>query len=51
MPNKKKEQPEVVGFLGVGFDNKDEHKRITRNKSFILAVRRAHRLGKAFGLA
>jgi hypothetical protein len=32
----KKEQPEVVGFLGVGLDNQDGHKRITRSEEFLL---------------
>jgi hypothetical protein len=26
----------VLGFLGVGLDNKDEHKRITRSENFLL---------------
>ena len=34
--NKKKKQPEVVGFLGVGLDNKDGHQRLTRADSFLL---------------
>jgi hypothetical protein len=33
---KKKNQPEVVGFLGVGLDNKDGHKRLTRSDGFLL---------------
>ena len=33
---RKREKPEVVGFLGVGLDNKDEHKRITRSEYFFL---------------
>ena len=32
----KKQQKELVGFLGVGLDNKDGHKRLTRTKSFVL---------------
>lgn len=32
----KKSQPEVVGLFGVGLDNKDEHKRITRSEEFLL---------------
>jgi hypothetical protein len=32
----KKVQPEVVGLLGVGLDNKDEHKRITQAEEFLL---------------
>lgn len=27
---------ELIGFLGVGLDNKDEHKRLTRSEHFIL---------------
>ena len=26
----------IVGFLGVGLDNADEHKRITRSEHFLL---------------
>jgi len=33
---KKKKQPEVVGFLGVGLDNTDGHKRLTKADSFLL---------------
>jgi hypothetical protein len=33
---KKKKQPEVVGFVGVGLDSADGHKRLTRAKSFVL---------------
>lgn len=37
MPRKSKSKsPEVVGFLGVGLDNQDEHKRITRSEEFLL---------------
>jgi hypothetical protein len=32
----KKERTEVVGFLGVGLDNEDGHKRITRSEEFLL---------------
>jgi hypothetical protein len=32
----KKNQKELVGFVGVGLDNKDGHKRLTRTKSFVL---------------
>jgi hypothetical protein len=32
----KKKQEEVVGLLGVGLDNKDEHKRITKGEEFLL---------------
>jgi hypothetical protein len=30
------EQPELVGFLGVGLDNKDGHQRLTRSEYFVL---------------
>jgi len=33
---KNSEKPEVVGFLGVGLDNKDEHQRLTRSEHFLL---------------
>jgi hypothetical protein len=33
---KNKKQREIVGFLGVGLDNSDGHKRLTRNSSFLL---------------
>jgi hypothetical protein len=33
---KKKQQPEVLGFVGVGLDNQDDHKRLTRTDHFIL---------------
>ena len=39
MPRKraaKKAQPEVVGLLGVGLDNRDEHKRLTQGDDFLL---------------
>jgi hypothetical protein len=32
----KKRDAEVVGFLGVGLDNQDGHKRITRSEEFLL---------------
>ncbi len=31
-----KEEPRVVGFLGVGFDNQDGHQRLTRSEHFFL---------------
>jgi hypothetical protein len=34
--SKKKKQPEVVGFVGVGLDNEDGHQRLTRNENFLL---------------
>ena len=36
MPRKKKDEPQVLGFLSVGLDNNDEHKRITRSEEFLL---------------
>jgi hypothetical protein len=33
---KKGSQPEVVGFLGVGLDNEDGHRRVTRSEEFLL---------------
>lgn len=33
---RKRSQPEVVGFLGVGLDGKDEHHRLTRSEHFLL---------------
>jgi hypothetical protein len=32
----KRNEPEVVGFLGVGLDNQDEHKRVTQSEFFVL---------------
>ena len=32
----KAERPELIGFLGVGLDNQDEHKRITQSEHFVL---------------
>ncbi len=32
----KRDEPEVIGFLGVGLDNKDEHKRVTTSEFFLL---------------
>jgi len=34
--NKKRDEPEVIGFLGVGLDNKDGHKRVTQSEFFLL---------------
>lgn len=28
--------PRVLGFLGVGLDNKDEHQRVTKSEHFLL---------------
>ncbi len=37
LANKEEEkQPEVLGFLGVGLDNKDGHQRLTRSDHFVL---------------
>jgi hypothetical protein len=33
---KKRSKGEVVGFLGVGLDNKDGHQRITKSENFLL---------------
>jgi len=30
------DEPEVLGFLGIGLDNTDEHKRVTQSESFLL---------------
>jgi hypothetical protein len=35
-PRPKKDKPEVVGLLGVGFDNQDGHKRVTTSEEFLL---------------
>jgi hypothetical protein len=32
----KKSEAQVVGFLGVGLDNQDGHRRITRSDEFLL---------------
>jgi hypothetical protein len=37
MPKKsKKSESQVVGFIVVGLDNKDGHRRITRSEEFLL---------------
>ncbi len=33
---KRNEAKEVVGFLGIGLDNKDGHQRITQSEHFVL---------------
>jgi hypothetical protein len=33
---KNKQKPEVVGFVGIGLDNQDGHRRLTRTEHFIL---------------
>ena len=32
----KREEPQVVGFLGVGLDNQDGHERLTQGEHFFL---------------
>jgi hypothetical protein len=34
--DKDQNKPELVGFLGVGMDNKDGHQRLTRTDHFVL---------------
>ncbi len=34
--NREKNKPEVLGLLGVGLDNSDGHKRVTRSEEFLL---------------
>ena len=34
--SKESNEPEVLGFLGVGLDNKDGHKRVTQSELFLL---------------
>ncbi len=37
MPKREDEtKPELVGFLGVGLDNDDGHKRLTRSEHFLI---------------
>lgn len=31
-----KDEPEVVGFIGIGLDNKDGHQRVTQSEVFLL---------------
>jgi hypothetical protein len=33
---KKKKEPEIVGFVGVGLDHADGHQRLTRTDNFLL---------------
>ena len=33
---RKREEPQVVGFLGVGLDNADGHKRMTESEHFLI---------------
>jgi len=30
------ERAEILGFIGVGLDNKDDHQRLTRSDNFLL---------------
>jgi hypothetical protein len=34
--NKKRDERRVLGFLGLGLDNKDGHQRLTRSEHFLL---------------
>lgn len=34
--NRNREEPQVVGFLGVGLDNTDGHKRMTESEHFLI---------------
>jgi hypothetical protein len=34
--DKDQNKPQVLGFLGVGLDNKDGHQRLTRTEHFVL---------------
>lgn len=34
--SKAQSKPEVLGLLGVGLDNQDGHKRVTRSEEFLL---------------
>jgi hypothetical protein len=34
--NEERDEPEVLGFLGIGLDNKDGHKRVTQSEDFLL---------------
>jgi hypothetical protein len=33
---KQPDEPQLLGFLGVGLDNSDEHQRVTTSESFLL---------------
>ncbi|HEV3235463.1 MAG TPA: hypothetical protein VGZ25_00645 [Gemmataceae bacterium] len=35
-PNDKSESAQVAGFIGIGLDNKDGHKRISQSEHFLL---------------
>ena len=34
--NREQDKPELLGLLGVGIDNADGHKRVTRSEEFLL---------------
>jgi hypothetical protein len=34
--NRERKESQVVGFFGVGLDNKDGHQRLTRSEHFLL---------------
>lgn len=34
--NDKRKNVEVIGFLGVGLDNKDGHQRLTQTENFVI---------------
>lgn len=36
LPKKKRPVPKIAGLLGVGLDNEDGHKRITKGEKFVL---------------
>lgn len=36
LPDKKKTKPKIQALLGVGLDNRDGHKRITRGEKFAI---------------
>jgi hypothetical protein len=36
VPRKTRSKPEVVGLIGIGLDNQDEHKRITKSEEMLL---------------
>jgi hypothetical protein len=34
--NRKKNKPEVLGFIGLGLDNQDGHQRVTNSEYFLI---------------
>jgi hypothetical protein len=34
--HRKRNKPEVLGFVGLGFDNQDGHRRVTTSEHFLL---------------